>query len=156
MSSTFDYCNSLLYGVKQSTLAKLQSVQNRAARVILGLSPIVSVSDQMLNELHWLKVEHRIIFKILLLVHKLFIGAAPEWFSRQLVIIDLEKRLLHKFYFDSVPGRRSFSYAAPRFWNCLDKETRLLNDTEKFKSMIKTVLFTNANDIIHAARGYML
>ena len=110
----------------------------------------------MLNDLHWLKVDQRIIFKLLLLVHKFFINAAPHWFSRQLMIIDYDKRLLQKFYFDSKSGRKSFSYAAPRFWNSLSMEICLLNDTVKFKSSIKTVLFTNANNIINAAQGYAL
>ena len=108
----------------------------------------------MLAQLHWLKLDQRIIFKILLFVHKFFINAAPHWFSTQLIVINVDERLLQKLYFVSKSGRRSFSYAAPRFWNCLAKEIRMLNDTEKFKSSIKTVLFTNTNNIIGAARVY--
>ena len=154
LTSKLDYCNSVLFGVNQGTLSKLQSIQKKAARIVLGLSPFSSVTDDMLSTLHWLKLDQRIIFKILLFVHKFFINAAPSWFSEQLIVIDLNERLLQKFYFNSKSGRRSFTYAAPRFWNCLRKDIRMLNDTEKFKSSIKTVLFKNTNNIISAAKGY--
>ena len=88
ISSKLDYANALLYGVKQSTLTKLQAVQNRAARIVLGLSAFASVTDEMLHGLHWLRINERIIFK-------------------------------------DLSCRRSFSYAAPRYWNCLDINTRL-------------------------------
>lgn len=156
VSSKLDYCNSLLYGLNLSDSAKLQAVQNKAARLVLGLSPYATVTDDMLSDLHWLKLDQRIIFKILLQVHKFFINTAPQWFSRQLVIIDLDQRLLQKFYFNSKSGRKSFSYAAPRFWNCLDINIRMLDNTIKFKSAIKTVLFTNVNNIINAAQGYIV
>ena len=154
ISSKLDYCNSIVYGVNVSESSKLQAIQNRAARIVLGISPYTSVTDDMLYDLHWLKVDRRIIFKILLLVHKFFINSAPQWFGRQLVIINFDERLLQKFYFKSKSGRKAFSYVAPRFWNCLDRNIRMLDNTNKFKSSIKTVLFTNVNNIINAAQGY--
>ena len=108
----------------------------------------------MLADLHWLKLDQRIIFKVLLFVHKFFMNAAPHWLSEQLIVIDIDERLLHNLYFNSASGRRSFTYAAPRFWNCLKKDIRLLNDTEQFKTSIKTVLFKNTNNIIGAVKGY--
>lgn len=154
MTSKFDYCNALLYGVKATSLSKLQAVQYKAARTVLDIPSHIAITDDMLEQLHWLKLDKRIIFKILLFVHKLFIDKTPDWFKRQLIIIDLNERLLHNFYFDTKSGRRSFTFAAPRFWNCLEKDIRLLNDTEAFKAQIKTVLFTNKNNILSAAQGY--
>ena len=154
LTNKLDYCNSILFGVNQATLSKLQSVQNKAARIVLGLSHCAHVTDEMLTDLHWLKVHQRIIFKVLLFVHKFFLNTAPHWFSQQLIIVNIDERLLHNMYFNSKSGRRSFSYAAPRFWNCLKKEIRLLDDTERFKTSIKTVLFKNTNNIIGAVQGY--
>ena len=51
MTSKFDYCNSLLYGVKTTTLSKLQSVQYKAARIVLNVPPHIAVTDDMLNQL---------------------------------------------------------------------------------------------------------
>ena len=36
VSSHLDYCNSLLYGISDSLLTKLQTVQNAAAHVVTG------------------------------------------------------------------------------------------------------------------------
>ena len=154
ISTKLDYCNSLLFGVKSSTLASLQSVQNRAARIVLGLKSNASVTDNMLKDLHWLKIEERIVYKILLLTHKFFINCSPAYFNERLIIINHDERLLNVWYHTSVSGRRSFSYAAPRLWNCLPQEMRLLNNTDMFKSRIKTVLFTNMNNIMQASLGY--
>ena len=81
ITSKFDYCNVLLYGVKSTSLSKLQAVQNKAARTLLSLPSHEPVTDDTFNQLHWLKLEKRIIFKILLFVHKLFINAAPSGLS---------------------------------------------------------------------------
>ena len=79
LSNKLDYCNSILFGINQATLSKLQTVQNKAARIVLGLSPFSSVTDAMLADFHWLKLDQRIIFKVLLFVHKFFMNAAPQW-----------------------------------------------------------------------------
>ena len=154
ISSKLDYCNSVLFGMKSETLGKLQAVQNKAARIVLGLGPRVSVTDNMLRDLHWLKVDQRIVYKLLLLTHKFFMDCAPAYFAEKLVVVDHDERLLNVWYLNSVPGRRSFTYAAPRFWNCLSKETRLLQNTERFKVSIKTALFRNSNNIMQASLGY--
>ena len=69
ISSRMDYCNSLFFNMCKDNLMKLQKVQNSAARLITGKRKRDSVTST-LRELHWLPVESRILFKILLLVYK--------------------------------------------------------------------------------------
>jgi hypothetical protein len=152
ISSKIDYCNALIYGVKQSTFDKLQRVQNEAARLISNSR--LSVSDQTYLDLHWLKIEQRVVFKLLLLVHKYFIGNAASYFSELLLIKDSLKRLLYISFMNTAPGRRAFSYVSPRIWNRLPEDVRLQNDTSKFKTMIKTALFRNTNNIMQAVNLY--
>ncbi|PIK47658.1 hypothetical protein BSL78_15465 [Apostichopus japonicus] len=64
-----DYCNSLLFGLPDSTLKKLQTVQNSAARLISCSSRHDHMSP-VLQSLHWLPVKHRSIYKLLLLTYK--------------------------------------------------------------------------------------
>ena len=135
---------------------KLQALQNKAARIVLGLPSHATVTDNMLFDLHWLKVEQRLVFKQLLTVHKFFIDCSPAYFSNQLIVSTRGYRLLELWYFDTRPGRRSFSFTAPRFWNKLSQDIRLLNNTDKFKRSIKTALMLNANNIMSAAQGYRL
>ena len=154
ISSKLDYSNSLLYGINNAAISKLQSILNRAARIVLDLPPYVSVTDEHLNQLHWLKIDQRIVFKILLMTHKFFMNTAPAYLADKLFIVDCDERLLNIIYLDTKSGRRSFSFCAPRYWNCLPKETRLLDNTPHFKNCIKTVLFCNKNNIMQAALGY--
>ena len=64
-----DTCDSLLYGLLKYLIYRLQLVQNCAARLIL-CGPEYDRITPLLRELHWLLVEQRIVFKILLLTFK--------------------------------------------------------------------------------------
>jgi len=66
ISCRLDYCNSLMYGLPAYQLAKLQRVQNAAARLIFNESKFCHIT-LLLHSLHWLPIKYRIDFKILLL-----------------------------------------------------------------------------------------
>jgi len=52
VSSRLDYCNSLLIGVADCVIRKLQGVQNAAARMITGTRKFDHITP-ILRELHW-------------------------------------------------------------------------------------------------------
>jgi len=61
--SKLDYCNSVLAGVSQRNLFRLQRVQNSAARLVCDAKCRDS-SLPLLKQLHWLPVVDTIDFKI--------------------------------------------------------------------------------------------
>jgi len=69
ISSRLDYCNSLLTGIDDGVLRKLQSVQNAAARLITNTRKFDHITP-VLRDLHWLSVRQRIVFKTAMLVYK--------------------------------------------------------------------------------------
>ena len=58
-----------LFGLPKAQIAKLQRVQNAAARLILGTGKFSHITPA-LHELHWLLVSLRIDYNILLLTFK--------------------------------------------------------------------------------------
>ncbi len=67
VSSRLDYYNSMYVGINQSTLSRLQIVQNAAARLLTGSQKRDHITP-ILSFLHWLPVRYRIDFKILLFI----------------------------------------------------------------------------------------
>ena len=66
VASRIDFCNSILYRPVASVhLRPLQSAQNAAARLVLKLSKFDrdAVSTTICNELHWLPVHKRIVYR---------------------------------------------------------------------------------------------
>jgi len=80
ISSHLDYCNSLLYGVGDGLLKKLQAVQNAAARVVTGTKKFDHITP-VLRDLHWLPVRQRIKYKLAMTVYKCLGGLAPTWLT---------------------------------------------------------------------------
>ncbi len=72
-------------GINQSSLARLQMVQNAAARLLTGVRKREHITPVLISLL-WLPVRFRIDFKVLLLVFKCLNGLAPEYLSDLLSI----------------------------------------------------------------------
>lgn len=83
VTSRLDYCKSLYVGLDQSSLRRLQVVQNAAARLLTGKKRHDHISS-VLASLHWLPVKFRIQFKVLLIVFKCLNGLAPSYLSKLL------------------------------------------------------------------------
>ena len=140
--SKLDYCNALYFGCNSSVIKQLQVIQNRACRIIFGMSKTQSV-DLKLKELHWLKVNERIEFKIMLLVFKSVNGLAPEYLNELIVFNNdsgLRRRSLHVANpYDK--SNRAFQIAAPALWNRLPATIRDSKTVDIFKKRLKTHLF---------------
>ena len=76
--SRLDYCNSLLYDIPKYQRDRLQRIQNTAARMITGARSSDHITP-LLKSLHWLTVEARIHFKILLITYKILNGKSAGY-----------------------------------------------------------------------------
>ena len=144
--SKLDYCNALYYKINKNELALLQSVQNAAIRLIGGRQKYDRVSlSPLYEELHWLKIEERIVFKLCLIVHKCVWGSAPESYNDLIVMSNPRTLKLVEKKFSTIYGKRAFSCAGPKLWNCLPIHIRKENDTNTFKKLLKSFLITDAD-----------
>ena len=148
VASKLDYCNSLYYGISLNTLNKLQKVQNAAARLIARVNSRTSISPVIYN-LHWLRIESRVIFKLLLIVHKTVWGICNTMSInfKNYTRSDDDYLLLQPSSVKTKYGQRTFSYAAPKLWNALPYNIRSEQLTDKFKKMLKSILITDTDGL---------
>ena len=154
VSSKLDYCNGILYGLPQNQIQKLQRLQNSAARLVARTKKSEHITPVLIN-LHWLPVQQRIIFKLLLNTYKALKGLTPDYLSTPLTVYKPARSLRSSAAKNlSVPksrtttyGDRSFACACPKLWNQLPQHIKLSETLESFKSRLKTHLFKIACDV---------
>ena len=148
--SRLDNCNSLLYGLPVSLLSKMQSIQNSAARIV-SRKRLHDHISQILNELHWLPVEKRITFKLLILAYKCNQGVAPQYLLDIVISYQPARNLRASSINLLTPysaitkgyGQRAFQYPIPKLWNSLPNHLRECQSFEQFKTKLKTYLFSS-------------
>ena len=151
--SKINYCNSLFLNLSSSNLNKLQKLQNNAVRLIFNDPPRSSVTDKY-RELEILRVDQTVVFKVVVLVHKIFNKKISTEIKDLVDIQDENNRLLEIKYFSSAYARKSFSFSAPRYWNKLATHIRQLDSTDTFKRLSKIAILENENNIMSATTGY--
>ena len=148
--SKLDYCNSTLVGLPKILTHRLQSVVNAAARLLTGRRRCDHITP-VLQELHWLNVRCRIIFKVAQLVFKCLNCLAPSYLMEVILPIsniqsrgNLRSASSALLFVPSTrlksAGDRSFPAAAAKIWNSLPLEIRAAPDFVMFKKELKQYL----------------
>ena len=140
--SSLDFCNSLYYGCNQKVLHQLQTIQNSACRVIFGLKKTDSVKEKM-KQLHWLQIQQRIEFKIILFVFKSIHSSAPSYLSELFYPVNINEKRAPTLRINNTHSfnARAFQISGAKLWNNLPSKIREIYDIEKFKQNLKTHLF---------------
>ena len=149
LTSRLDYCHSLLAGLPNSKLSRLQQIQNNAARLVKRISKNEHITP-ILKELHWLPIPSRINYKNLTTVFQCINDTRfPRYLTDSITsyvparyLRSRSKHLLVKpRYSLKTYGQRSFFYQAPELWNSLPEDLKNANSSESFKKLLKTHLF---------------
>ena len=152
VTSRLDVNNSLLLGLPKTLLKRIQILQNAAARVVMRLPKRAHITGTLM-ELHWLPIQYRIDYKIVLLVFKALHDLAPDYISDLLELKDNRNHNLRsnvqrllvvpKSKRKSISDR-NFAVMAPSLWNSLPDDIRCCDKLEAFKKLLKTFLFKEA------------
>jgi len=131
---------------------KLQRVlKNAAARVITGTRKFDRGLGQILHDqLHWLDVADRVLFKLAVTVHQCLNGRAPPYLSEHCIPVSSADTRRHlrsanrhqlavpRFQLNTY-GRRAFSVDGPMAWNSLPDFIRYpTSSTDCFRRLLKT------------------
>ena len=150
VTTKLDLNNSVLAGLPGYIIHRLKLVQNAAAKTVADLKKFDHVTHVIQN-LNWLPVEKRIMFKLLLLCYKALNGAGPVYLKDMTQITEPKRsglRSADDFLHLERPhtrlitvGDRAFSFAAIDLWNKLPLKLRDSKTLDTFKSDLKTYLF---------------
>jgi hypothetical protein len=151
--SRLDYGNVLLTGANSTHIMKLQRLQNWSAKIIFCASKRDHAS-QYLQELHWLPVKQRMLYKLFLYVYKCLNGYGPNYLASSFSLYNQSRSGLRSaadITSLSVPKYnprglqsafgRSFTLTAPALWNALPSNLRCAASLPSFKKGLKTHLF---------------
>ena len=136
--------STLLAGLSQCLLKKIQYVHNAAAKMIV-LAPKSDHVSPLLRKLHWLPINCRIEQKISSLPEtrpQYLSDLIQVYTSSRCLCSSSDTRILRiptvktKSY-----GQRSFAYQAPTIWNKLPLEIRHQDTIDGLKRALKTHLF---------------
>ena len=132
------YCNALFYGVTQSTVNKLQSVQNNLARVVCDVGWRHADSADLLCDLHWLPVRKRVCYRSCRF-------GQPAYFPLTSYIPACHFRSSNDNRMNEPPariavGERRFSHYAPRICNSLPTTVRSSDSYDSFKARLNICL----------------
>ena len=154
IASMLDYRNSLLYGVSEYQIRKLQEVLNAMAWLVYCAPKYCNITP-VLRELHWLPVRLRIDFKILHISFKIPQGLAPSYLKTLVSTLPASHYQLRRndsgiwlasprFRTKKTIGDRAFMVAAPVLWSSLPLSVRLARKVNIFKRLVKTYLLSKA------------
>lgn len=148
VTSRLDYCNALFTLLSAKDVSRLQRLQNSAARLVFAVGRRVDATP-LIQTLHWLPVQKRIVYKVVLYIFKALNNLAPPYLAEQFSVYVPARSLRSAMDTNRlvVPrsnltiGDRSFKVTAAKAWNSLPIHLRTAQSTETFKSNLKTYLF---------------
>ena len=152
--SRLDYCNSLLSGIHEQLIDKLQRVQDCSARLIFKTSKCTHISP-LLAKLHWLPIVQRINHKIFSFCYDAFSDTATLYLSDllRLYVPSGSLRSSADTYILRIPKRKNkfqgqcaFSHPGPVTWNKLPYSVRHAQTQSHFKTQLKTTLLYSVSE----------
>jgi hypothetical protein len=144
------YSISVLYGVPDSVLTKLQAVVNAALRSIAGLKKFDHISEARRN-LGWLSVRQQIQQRASVLIYCTVHHRRPAYlhdlisFSDNRALRSATQRHLSHTRSNTVLGTRAFSAYAPLMWNCIPSEIRQRISVKSFSDHLKDYLLEHSD-----------
>jgi hypothetical protein len=141
--SRIEYAPSVLYGVDECELKKLQRVIKASFRFTYQFKRNEKISEEMLKR-GWLTIKQRIVMRLLLIIHTMVTSHAPKYLMKLVAFSSSDYGLRSQTRGDlsasrstSTIGSRSFKVAAPHIWRSVDDEIRKFMNHFPFRHALK-------------------
>ena len=134
----------IFFGLPSRQIQRLQLVQNSAARLVTRTKKHEPISP-VLKNLHWLPIQSRIQYKVLLLTYQCFHQFAPLYLIELLTPYKPQRMLRSsKKALVQVPHTVTESYAAAVLWNNLPEylKNRNIPTYKQFRNSLKIHLLS--------------
>jgi hypothetical protein len=139
----FDYGITVWGYTSEMNLYKIQHMQNRFARTILGNYDYFNVRGcELVKELHWLNIKQRRDYFMSVLMFKCIHGLAPDYLANQITMqIEVTDRQTRGYnennlYIPHVNlegAKNNFTYIGPVTWNKLPENIKECHNINAFK-----------------------
>jgi hypothetical protein len=145
----FEYCSSILFLCNRTDIKKLQVLQNRAMRLIIGCNKYTPIAE-MLGELQWLNVHQKTIYNTLVLIFKMKTGCLPDYLSSNMTIVAQthghETRGKNNFklpHYTKASAQNNLFYNGLKLFNKLPIEIKNSNTINEFKIKCRSHVMLN-------------
>jgi len=144
----FDYANIVWSSCGEKNLKRLQVLQNKAMRTILGAHYLTHSKD-LLNELNFMSIRDRIIYLNGCMVYKALNDQTPEYLSSKFIPIHSKHTYrtrsssqgnLQTKRFKTNYGKATFHYQGSLTWNVICPQVRKNPSLNAFKKHLKSEL----------------
>ena len=144
------YCNTTWRKCGQQLISKLQTLQNRVARVVMRIRYEEADHDLPVASLGWMNIRQRIFYDTASLMYKITDENVPEYtqsmFNKCATIHSYETRSARKGNFiipnmNSVKGQTEFVYSGAQVWNSLPLCIKEARSIEIFQDRPKEHIF---------------
>ena len=140
--SIINYCIKIWGTTTKSQKAKVQKLQNFAARVAVGGLRKYDHVSPAYDELKWLKIENKHKFEVLIHIYKSLNNVYPEWLCNVDKVRDVrvvrgntrQENMLYVPRFKTDTGARSLEVLGPTLWNDLPNQVKHSTTLCNFKT----------------------
>ena len=148
VTSRADYCNGIYFGLPAKHTRKLQLVQNASARVITKTKRREHITP-VLRNLHWLPIQKRSQYKMMLLVFNALYKHGPtyitdflNWYTPSRTLRSMNTPTLTPIRSRSITvHKRLLQGGCSELWNRLPNNVRCTKTFSAFKKQLKTYFF---------------
>lgn len=141
----FEYCATLLVGMGEFQLTKLQIAQNRVMSVILQCNRYTKV-ERMLQALQFMSVRQRLYYNVCTFIFKIINGMLPQQLSNKLVLVGGRTRQAENIIIQfrkTRSAQKSLFYEGIKMYNAMPAEIRQCDRLLIFKRKLKEFIVTS-------------